>query len=131
MHQGIEQFFPVALGVVLLLLLTGALFTMPIPVVVLLSGTTFFAGGMVFGRREEYSAWGAGITLLLPVFLTSAFLVVKFGVSFLAIPALAAGGVAAGVAARRRAPRGAGAFLLGAAWFAFVAVIALLLLTQS
>lgn len=131
MHQGIEQFFPVALGLVLLLILTGALFTLPVPVVVLLSGTMFFAGGVLFGRREEYSAWGAGITLLLPLLLTSAFLVAKFGVSYLAIPALSVGGVAAGVAVRRRAPRGGRAFLLGAAWIAFVAVIALLLLPQS
>ncbi len=123
MNSGIEPLFPLAVGIILLLLLTGALFTTAITVAVLLTGTLYFAGGLVFGRSEAHSSLGAGIALLIPFLLTSVFLVVKFGSPFLLFPLLASGGVAAGVAVRRRVPGRVGPFILGALWIGFVVLL--------
>lgn len=125
MHSGIEPLFPLALGIILLLLFTGALFTTAIPVAVLLTGTLFFAGGLVFGRSEANSPLGAGIALLAPFLLTSVFLVVKFGSPFLLFPVLASGGVVAGVGVRRRVPGGVRPVIVGALWVGFVVLLAL------
>jgi hypothetical protein len=125
MNSGVESLFPLALGIIFLLLLTGALFTSAIPVVVLLTGTLYFAGGILFGRPHLRPPWGTGIALLAPFFVTSVFLVVTFGSPLLIFPVLAAGGVAAGIAARRRTPSGAGPFMLAALWIGFVIVMAL------
>lgn len=126
MHSSIESLFPLALGIIVLLLLAGALFTMPIPVALLLTGILFFAGGLVFGRSQAHFPWGAGISILAPFLVTSVFLVVTFGSPFLLFPGLAAGGVAAGLAVRRRAPGSAGPYVLGALWIGFVVLLALL-----
>jgi len=126
MRSGIELLFPPALGVILLLLLMGALFTAAIPVVVLLTGTLFFAGGLVFGRSQVHSPLGMGTGLLAPFLATSVFLVVTFGSPMVIFPVLAAGGVAAGLAVRRRAPGGAALFALGALWIGFVVLVVLL-----
>jgi hypothetical protein len=126
MHSGIESLFPPALGIILLLLLMGALFTAAIAVVVLLTGTLFFAGGLVFGRSQAHTPLSTGIGLLAPFVVTSVFLVVTFGSPFLIFPVLASGGVAAGFAVRRRVPGGAGPIILGAFWIGFVVLVALL-----
>jgi len=126
MNSGVESLFPLALGIIFLLLLTGALFTSAIPVVVLVTGVLYFAGGILFGRSQVRAPWGTGIALLAPFLLTSVFLVVKFGSPFLMVPVLAAGGVAAGIAVRRRIPAGAAPFMLAALWIGFVVVMALL-----
>ena len=126
MNSGVESLFPLALGIIFLLLLTGALFTSAIPVVVLLTGALYFAGGIVFGRSQVRPPWGTGIALLAPFLVTSVFLVLTFGSPFLIFPVLAAGGVAAGIAVRRRTPAGAGRFVLAALWIGFIVLIALL-----
>ena len=126
MNSGVESLFPLALGIIFLLLLTGALFTSAIPVVVLLTGTLYFAGGILFGRSQVRAPWGTGIALLAPFLVTSMFLVVTFGSPFLIFPVLASGGIAAGFAVRRRVPGGAGPIILGAFWIGFVVLVALL-----
>jgi hypothetical protein len=123
--SGIEPLFPLALGIILLLLLAGALFTTPIPVAVLLTGTLFFAGGLVFGKSKSPSPLGAGMALLAPFLLTSVFLVVKFGSPFLLFPVLASGGVGAGIAARRRVPGWVRPLILVALWIGCVVLLAL------
>jgi hypothetical protein len=101
MRTGIEWLFPPALGIILLLLLTGVLFTRGIAVAVVLTGVLFFAGGCVFGRSTAPSPLVAGIALVAPFLFLSVFLIVKFGLPFLLFPVLASGGVAAGIAVRR------------------------------
>jgi hypothetical protein len=125
MRTGIEWLFPPALGIILLLLLAGVLFTAAIAVAVLLTGVLFFAGGLLFGRSGAPSPLVAGIALVAPFLLTSVFLVVKFGAPFLLLPALASGGVAVGVAVRRRGPGWAGPLILGALWIGCVILLAL------
>ena len=124
MRPGIESLFPPALGTLLLILLMGAFFTAAIPVVVLLTGTLFFAGGLVFGRSVSHSPWFTGMALLAPFLITSVFLVVKFGAPFLIFPGLASGGAAAGIAFRRRVPAGARLFIVGALWVGAVVIVA-------
>jgi len=126
MHQDIGPLFPLSLGIILLLLFTGALFAATMPVAVLLSGTLYFAGGAAFGRSVSPSPGGAGILLLAPFLVMSVFLVVTFGTPFLAFPVLGAGGVAAGAAVRRRVPGGGLPFLFGALWIGFVIAMACL-----
>jgi hypothetical protein len=126
MTGSVESLFPLALGVILLLLLAGALFTSAIPVVVILTGTLYFAGGIVFGRSQERPPWGTALALLAPFFITSVFLLLTFGFPCVIFPALAAGGVAAGIAVRRRVPAWGRALTLGALWIGFVIVTALL-----
>ena len=128
MRTGIEWLFPPALGIILLLLLAGVLFTAAIAVAVLLTGVLFFAGGLVFGRSAAPSPLVAGIALVAPFLLTSVFLVVKFGAPFLIFPALAVGGVASGLVGRRRGLPGAGGFILGALWVGFVIVMTFLII---
>jgi hypothetical protein len=125
MRTGIGWLFPPALGIILLLLLTGALFTTAIAVAVLLTGILFFAGGLVFGRSAAPSPLVAGIALVAPFLLTSVFLVVKFGSPFLLFPVLASGGVAAGVAVRRRVTGWVRPLILGALWVGIVVLLAL------
>jgi hypothetical protein len=124
-NSGIEPLFPLAVGIILLLLLTGALFTTAITVAVVLTGTLYFAGGLVFGRSEAHSPLGAGIALLAPFLLTSVFIVVKFGSPFLLFPALASGGVATGVVLRRRFPGGVLPVIVGTLWVGIVVLLAL------
>jgi hypothetical protein len=128
MRPGIESLVPPALGTILLILLMGAFFAASTPVVVLLTGTLFFAGGLVFGRSGVPSPLVAGIALVAPFLFTSAFLVVKFGAPFLIFPALAVGGVASGLVGRRRGLPGAGGFILGALWVGFVIVMTFLII---
>ena len=125
MRTGIEWLFPPALGIILLLLLAGVLFTAAIAVAVLLTGVLFFAGGLVFGRSAAPSPLVAGIALVAPFLLTSVFLVVKFGSPFLLFPVLASGGVAAGVAVRRRVPGWVRPLILGVLWVGIVVLLAL------
>jgi hypothetical protein len=122
--------FPPALGTILLILLMGAFFAAAIPVVVLMTGTLFFAGGLVFGRPASHSPWFTGAALLAPFLITSAILIVKFGSPFLIFPALAGGGVASGFAIRRRAAGGVGPILLGALWIVCVLLIAYLIVPE-
>lgn len=125
MRSGIESLFPPALGTILLIFLMGAFFAASIPVVVLLTGTLFFAGGLVFGRSGSHSPCFTGMALLAPFLLTSVFLVVKFGSPFLLFPVLASGGVAAGVAVRRRVPGWVRPLILGVLWVGIVVLLAL------
>ncbi|HMK38338.1 MAG TPA: hypothetical protein VK569_03290 [Bacteroidota bacterium] len=124
MDRDIGSLFPLSLGIILLLIFTGALFAATIPVAVLISGTLYFAGGAAFGRSVSPSPGGAGMLLLAPFFVTSVFLVATFGSPFLTFPALGAGGVAAGAILRRRVPGRVPPFLFGALWIGFVIAMA-------
>jgi hypothetical protein len=125
-HSSVDSLFPLALGIIFLLLIAGAILTAAISVVVLLTGVLYFAGGLFFGRAQAHSPWGTGISLLAPFLLMSVFLVVTFGFPFVLLPALAAGGVTAGVAARKRCPGSAGPFILGALWIGILLLVAFL-----
>ncbi len=128
MSSGIESFFPLASGLILLILTIGALLAAPVWLPVFLTGTLFFAGGLFFARPGTRYPWGACTGILAPFVLTSVFLVAMFGMKLLVFPALAAGGVASGVGLRRMDLRGPGRYLLGALWVALVvcaAVVAL------
>ena len=126
MHSSIDSLFPLALGIIFLLLIAGAIFAAAITVVVLLTGALYFAGGLLFGRARTRSPWGTGMSLLAPFLLMSVFLVLTFGSPFVLLPALAAGGVTAGVAARRWHPGSAGPVILGALWIGILLLVTLL-----
>jgi hypothetical protein len=125
-RTGIEALFPPAAGIMALLLVTGALFAAPASVAVLLTGIFFFGAGLLFSRSKPRFPLGAGLAILAPFLLLSVFLVTAFGARLLVFPVLAAGGVASGLAIRRRGRSGAGGFVLGALWVGFVAVVAFL-----
>jgi|GEM_PF-6580279 len=127
---GIGPLFPPAAGIVALLLVTGALFAAPAPVAALLTGMLFFGLGLVFSRSKPRYPWGAGLAILAPFLIVSAFLVAAFGARFLVLPFLALGGIASGLAVRRRRLSGAGGVILGALWIGLVIVIALCVLTR-
>ncbi len=122
-RTGIEPLFPAAAGIVALLLVMGALFAAPAEIAVLLTGILFFVLGLVFSRGTPRFPWGAGLAILAPFLVTSAFLVTAFGLRLLLLPLLAAGGVASGLAVRRRGRKGAAGFILGALWLGFVVVM--------
>jgi len=129
-NTGIESLFPPALGLVLLLIITGVLFAAPITVAFLLTGILFFAGGLIFGRTRAHFPWGAGVSLLAPFLAASIFIVATFGSGFLLFPGAAAGGVASGLAVRRLSPGSAGP-VLGALWIGLVLLLALLIAFPS
>ncbi len=122
MPRGIESLFPLAAGIMLLLLVGAALLAATVPVAVLVTGILYFAGGFVFGGSGGYP----GISLIAPFAVFSAFLVGAFGFLFLLFPLLAGGGIAAGGAVRRSGRRGAGFLVPALLWCVLVALIAFL-----
>jgi hypothetical protein len=130
MDRTIESFFPLSLGIVLLLILAGALFAAPIRIAVLLTGILFFGSGLVFARVQALSARAAGIALVAPFLVTSVFLMVAFGARFILFPLLASGGVAAGMAARRRSQGWPGVVMPALVWTGCVVCVAWYLVPQ-
>jgi hypothetical protein len=124
MDRSLESFFPLSLGIILLLVLAGALFAAPIRIAVLLTGILFFGGGVVFGRVRSLSVRGAGIALVAPFLVTSVFLVVAFGVQFLLFSLLSSGGVAAGMSSRRRMKGWPGLVTAATVWTGCVVFVA-------
>ena len=124
MNSGVEPLFPLASGIILLLASTAGLLASPVSVAFTVAGVLFFAAGLVFGRPAGGFPWGAGTAILAPFLLLSAFLVSTYGIRWILLPALAAGGVASGFALRRTTVPRARGVLLGALWVCFVAVAA-------
>jgi hypothetical protein len=130
MSSGVEPLFPLAAGVILLLVVTAALFAGPVFVPFALTGGLFLAAGLFFGRAGARFRWGAALAILAPSLALSAFLVAAFGARWLLFPALAAGGVASGLEIRRRGLSGPGGILLGALWVGIVVVCAFIILPE-
>jgi len=122
-RTGIEPLFPAAAGIMALLIVMGALFAAPAEYALFLTGILFFGLGLLFTRRGPRFSRGAGLGILAPFLLTSAFLVTAFGLRYLLFPVLAAGGVASGVPLGRRGRPVAPGFMMALLWVAFVAVM--------